>query len=203
MNKKVKTIISSVLSALIIMSLFSVSTISRNVSARGKGDSATGEPSTKRPRLENQGAGWINFVDCNGNTTLIRAVMDNNLSEVQFLLNQGVNVDACNNDGETALIVAAWKGNRKIAERLITNNANVNFRDIFGFTALRAAIMSGNLDVAKYLINVESINVNIRDMSGETVLNYIRKMRSCPEMDLVGQIYAEIENLLLERGATE
>ena len=82
--------------------------------------------------------------------------------ELKALLQQGINVNAADNDGETALMEAADSRNADAVRVLIANGADVNAADEDGETALMIAADEGNLEAVKLLIEAGA-NVNARD----------------------------------------
>ena len=107
-----------------------------------------------------------------GNTTLINAVFNNSLEDVENLLNQGVDVNLKNDCGNTALMIAAAKGNIEMLGIMIhLGKADLNSQDCYGHTPLMWAIVKGHLEIVKILIN-EGAYINIQNNEGRTALIY-------------------------------
>ncbi len=81
------------------------------------------------------------------------AAINRHVDIVEYLLEQGVDVDARNNDGETALSIVTTDldANIDIAEVLIRYGANVNTRDNDGLTPLKNALQIGNEEIVNLL----------------------------------------------------
>ncbi len=71
----------------------------------------------------------------------------------EFLVRQGVDVNAPNDTGDTPLVLAARLGYRLVVKRLIDRGADVNLPSNGGVTPLAAAEEIGNGDVIRLLKN--------------------------------------------------
>jgi len=71
-----------------------------------------------------------------------------NYQLVEHLLQQGVNIHACNTNGATALILSAFNGYSNISNLLIDNGLDINKRDHDGFSSLMVACECANADIA-------------------------------------------------------
>lgn len=90
--------------------------------------------------------------DGRGNTLLMVALKRQRWAAVDFLLEQGADVCAQNEDGASALLWSAYCGSVELCELLIAAGADVNTRTLRGFTPLMAAAVTDNLPVAKCLL---------------------------------------------------
>ncbi len=137
---------------------------------------------------------------------LIDAVKNNNLTEVQKLIKNGVDVNEKDDYGETALHFAADVGSVDIAKLLLKSGANVNAKNQNGGLtplmvasfAMRAQILTDKAAREKMLNNEAKIVkllldhgalVNEKDNQGETALMY--GTTTTPK----------IESLLIKHGA--
>jgi len=80
-------------------------------------------------------------------------------------------VDACVTPEATIdekLVLAAWKGNSKAVAKLLAAGANVNERDSYGRTALIYAANGGHTEIVKNLLDIDGINLNVKDNNGNT-----------------------------------
>ena len=95
---------------------------------------------------------------------LLQAAEKGDLSKVQQLLAQGVDVDFIHKPtGRTPLIQAAISGHCDVAKALIQAGANVNHQDTaVEFTALMWACCEGHLPLVELLISAQA-DVNSRD----------------------------------------
>ncbi|KAL6221511.1 hypothetical protein ACLB2K_004907 [Fragaria x ananassa] len=73
------------------------------------------------------------------------------VSGVEDLLNQGIDVNSIDLDGRTALHIAACEGHVDVARLLLTRKANIDARDRWGSTAAADARYYGNTDVYNIL----------------------------------------------------
>ncbi|MDA3894833.1 MAG: ankyrin repeat domain-containing protein [Desulfobacteraceae bacterium] len=113
-------------------------------------------------------------------TPIVKATDLGNLSEVNYLLAQGVGVDEATPEGVTPLFVASAKGHEDIVKRLIDKGADVNAvttkafkyedRMIYeGRTPLMEALRNKHTDIAEILIQ-QGADVNAVDVNGATSL---------------------------------
>ena len=90
---------------------------------------------------------------------LVAAAHSGNIDLVQFLLDQGANVNARGLSHDYALLAATAHGHIDITRILIDRGAAINARDFFGHSALRAAIGNGNADIVRLLLD-KGVNIN-------------------------------------------
>lgn len=82
---------------------------------------------------------------------LCKAVVKNNLEELQRLVLLGVDVNAPNSDGSTALHVAASLGSRGVVQYLTENRADINAVDSLGNAPLNYSDMHEHRAVSQLL----------------------------------------------------
>ena len=70
---------------------------------------------------------------------------------IDYLLSQGIDVNASDIEGGTPLHLAAIEGHTKTAELLISKGAEVNAKDFLGMTALDIAIYTEHKETEKFL----------------------------------------------------
>ena len=104
------------------------------------------------------------------NTSLIKAISDNDVDRVNILLYAGVDPNEKNDEG-TAPLVAAANSDPKITEMLLKRNAKVNEPSKDSVTPLMAAARAGNLEAVTLLLEYGA-NPNAEDNKGKTALNY-------------------------------
>lgn len=109
--------------------------------------------------------------DGRGNTLLMVALKRQRWAAVDFLLEQGSDVCAQNEDGASALLWAAYRGSVELCELLIAAGADVNTRTLRGFTPLMAAAVTDNLPVAKCLLK-HGANATETDARGVSAYLY-------------------------------
>ena len=96
----------------------------------------------------------IDETDKNKNTSLHLAAQFNYPKIVQYLIDQGYNIDVVNESGNTPLTTATIHGNIDIVKLLVSNNANLTIIDELGRTALDKAILWKRNDIFEFLTNV-------------------------------------------------
>jgi len=114
-----------------------------------------------------------------------------NYQLVKKLLQQGVDINVCNDNGATALILSTFNGHSKISNLLIDNDVDINKKDNGGFNALTVACECADADIKliKKLIDLGA-HVNATSKKGATALMTAAK---------IGHL--GIVELLLSKGA--
>lgn len=110
------------------------------------------------------------------NTSLIKAVSDNDVDRVNILLYAGVNPNERNDEGMAPLVAAA-NSDVKITEMLLKHDSKVNLTSKDGTTPLMAVAKTGRLDIAEVLLQ-HGANPNLKDNKGKTALNYAAENRN-------------------------
>ena len=107
----------------------------------------------------------------------------------QVLIENGIDINAVDNNGYTALTMAAMHNNHAVAEVLLKHGANPNCRDNQQLTPLHWASVGKSLQSTKVLLD-HGAKANVQDACGDTPLH-----------DAV--VYSEIEIIkeLLKAGA--
>jgi uncharacterized protein len=100
---------------------------------------------------------------------LSQAADAGNVSEVNRLLEQGVEVNAQDNDGATALMLASQNGHLNVVKALLEKGADVNAKANEGETALMVACDRGHMEVVKALLD-KNADVNVKANGGTTAL---------------------------------
>ncbi|TMW64911.1 hypothetical protein Poli38472_009078 [Pythium oligandrum] len=91
---------------------------------------------------------------------------------VEFLLDQGADIDAPGRDGTTALCAAALWGNDAMVSFLLNKGADPNARNEgTGWTALHAAAFQEHGKVVRYLLE-RGADPKARDSEGRTPVDY-------------------------------
>jgi ankyrin repeat protein len=114
-----------------------------------------------------------NIVGFDGRTALMMACsMDKeDLELIEFLLDQGIDVNRRDADGMTALCYAIRDDRSKVIKFLLDrDDIDPNLPDIDGYTPLFHAVMEGTLSVAGLLLRKKCIDVNARNNDGFTAL---------------------------------
>ena len=116
------------------------------------------------------------------------AAENGDLQAVRWLIANGADVNAKNNDGWTPLLYAARKS-AEVAKLLIDNGAEVNAKDEDGRTPLLYAAGNNAAEVAKLLID-NGADVNAKNKKGRTPLHWA-----------AGENAAAVAKLLIDNGA--
>ena len=112
---------------------------------------------------------------------LIQAASEGDCSDVQALLERGVNANAKTSHGWTPLHKACWRRRLAVIKLLIEKGADVNVKAKNGETPLHEACLDGSLDVVKILIE-NGADPNSKDVqNGETPLHWASE-RNHPEV---------------------
>lgn len=94
----------------------------------------------------------LNFRNKQKETPLLCAMQENKVGAVNFLLQKGVNVNACCQEGKTALMYAAENQNCDAVHSLLTMKADPDCQDIEGWTALMFACSCSDIDSGLELV---------------------------------------------------
>jgi ankyrin repeat protein len=112
------------------------------------------------------------FVGANGYTALMKACFMEDLDLIEFLLDQGIDVNRRNANGKTAFCHAVYHCNSKVIKLLLDqDDMDPNLPDTHGHTALFYAVGT-DPPVMDLLLRKEDINVNARNIYGSTALAY-------------------------------
>lgn len=120
---------------------------------------------------------------------LFEAVLAGDMSSVQRLLADGVDVNSRQQGGGTPLILAAGEGRLDLTCCLVEHGADVDAQYDAGNTALIEASANGHLDVVKYLVE-KGADVHIREAECESPLEWA-----------AGHGHLDVVTFLIEQGA--
>ena len=108
----------------------------------------------------------------NNNAVLYNTFIRGNAKVVQWLTEQGLDVNHCNDDGCCALHYAANSGMLSVVKMLCSMGADINARDKLQRNALHfAALGNSNLETVTWLVE-SNINVLNLDCDGNSALHY-------------------------------
>jgi len=117
--------------------------------------------------LLNAGSNINDFAGTWYGNGLMLAISKRHINMINFLLEKGIDVNACDENGETALMRAVPSGQSDwtfILDILIKNEADVNMKDTNGYTALTNAVLKKNSEAVNILMkngadpNISSIH---------------------------------------------
>lgn len=129
-----------------------------------------------------------------GKTLLHVAASNGSEMEMRLLLEQGLEVDATDEEHLTSLHWAAWNGHRKVAQLLIQSGANLDAKSDMGNTALHLVMSNkdytgpGDGDMVRWLL-AKGSQINACDDRKWTPLHLA-----------ASNGYTEIVDILLEHG---
>jgi TonB family protein len=126
---------------------------------------------------------------------LLRAASEGRVDDVRALLDQGLDVNARNEDGWTPLLFAAHRGHTEVVTLLLERVADVNVSNSAGWTPLIAAALSGHTEVVGLLLEhgADPHAKSTRTADGDSALTAL--------IVAARYGYGEIVNALLDGGA--
>lgn len=95
---------------------------------------------------------------------------------VDFLISNGVDVNATNEAGETPLVIAVSNGNYEATELLLKAKGIKVNQTTKGFTPLHLAVINEFIPLVKLLLNHPEINPNFGTADGATPLHFAAMM---------------------------
>lgn len=101
-------------------------------------------------RLLVENGAWIEESNCNGTTSLMRAVMAGDYDTVEYFIEQGADINRKNDYENAAMIFAAKNGDVRMIKLLLAHGADMNTRGNC-CTPLSIARDKGMLEAAEYL----------------------------------------------------
>ncbi len=99
------------------------------------------------------------------------AVRRDDVSDVKRHLQQGIDVNARDDNGRTLLSVATETGRVEIVEYLVSKGADINAKDNSGQTPLHHAAIKGDLAMVKHLVE-SGADIKAKDIHGAAPLDY-------------------------------
>jgi len=86
---------------------------------------------------------------------------------VQFLLEQGSDMNAVDNEGHTGFHIACFSGDLDLVQFFLQQGFDMNMSNIYGGTAFHGACLSGNLNIVQFLLQ-QGFDMNICNINGAT-----------------------------------
>jgi ankyrin repeat protein len=127
---------------------------------------------------------------------LAKAIMLNDIKEVESLLQHGADFNDENQQGWNVLTTAANFGRIESVRLLIAAGADVNKKGRYGVTPLMRASITGNIKIAELLLD-KGADVSICDDNGDAALHYAES-RNLPQ---VARLLEEAQEVLRRRAA--
>lgn len=120
------------------------------------------------------------------------AAKSGDVSAVEQLVGQGVDVNVKGKNDATPLIVAALEGQTAVSEMLIALGADIHARNKAGLTPLHAAAYKGHREVVELLI---AKGANINDATNDFRLTPLHAAAEENHMDVAKMLIAKGANL--------
>ncbi|KAJ5398345.1 hypothetical protein N7509_006458 [Penicillium cosmopolitanum] len=112
----------------------------------------------------------VNFRAADGRTCMFSAVKCPQHNSLRALISHGAHVDQEDNYGRTPLSFAAELGQLDHVKILVDSDAAINSTDLQGWTPLFWAVSNRHDETIRYLLSIESIYNEQRDLTGRTPL---------------------------------
>mgnify|MGYP000654266558 FL=1 len=116
---------------------------------------------------------WLNEKDQRGFAPIVIAAYYDHKPIVEWLIDQGADIDAKDGSGNTALMGACFKGYHEIAALLLKKGASPNAVNFNGATALIYACTFNQPAIAQLLLE-HGAEPDHEDLSGLTALDHAR-----------------------------
>lgn len=123
-------------------------------------------------------------------TAFMFAILGDQRHVVEWLYEQGADINVVGSNGWTALTIASAKGNAELLEWLLARGADAQVRDVYRYTPLLRAVDNGYLNTAEILLSLPDTDVNAQDEYDNTALHHAVSGRN-----------REMLKLLLSNGA--
>jgi hypothetical protein len=95
---------------------------------------------------------FLNELDSEQCTPLVRATQNNSEDAVELLLKYGAHIHLCDEQKRSPIWIAASSGNIKLVKLLVENGANVNQCSFSGKSPLFMALLNKSIDVANFIL---------------------------------------------------
>ena len=119
-----------------------------------------------------------------GFTLLHYAAKENRVEVIEYLVTNGCNINAVDDDEQTPLHKSAMFGHRQSVQLLINKGANANIVDINGNTPLHVTIMSGgDFGIVKALI--QKTDPSIQNNDDQNALHVAVRYHKVDSVDLI------------------
>ena len=128
-------------------------------------------------------------IDIKGIPLLMWAIIKGHIDIVKYLVEQGADLNAQDEDGWTVLMWAAQRGHIDIVRYLVEQGAEVNLQYKDGYTALMQAVREGHTSIVRYLVE-HGADLSVQDRMGGTAL-----------MQAAQRGHIDIVRYLVEQGA--
>ena len=131
----------------------------------------------------------VTAADDGGYSLLHKAAYNGHLDIVEYLISQGVNIDAASASGSTPLHGAAFYGHIETVRLLLDRGAGLDVANAGGYTPLLSASAGDHSDIVRLLVE-KGADINARPAGGRTPLH-----------QAVWNADADLTRFLLDKGA--
>lgn len=105
---------------------------------------------------------------------LFKASKDNNITKVENLVKQNIDINYQNKDGQTALFIAVIKNNYNIVSVLIDYGADINIKDYTGYTIFWYGYKYNSIESLN-IISHKKNSSNKKDSLDEFIKNFYKE----------------------------
>lgn len=134
------------------------------------------------PLLETPGSALVNYRGYSGDTALIIATRQRNLSWVRFLIGKGADSNIGDKKGDTALIIASRMGFDEAIEPMLAGRGDPNAANRMGETALIAAVQQRQVRVVRRLLEAGANPDKADHAAGLSARDYAKRDNRTPEL---------------------
>ncbi|KAL6099217.1 tex14 [Pungitius sinensis] len=130
---------------------------------------------------------------------LHKYTLERNITKLEKLLNNGVDVNCVNHLGQTPLFCAALSGQAKVTELLLSHGADPNHRCEDRSTPVHAGVLCCNPAVVSSLL-VAGGDLRLHDLEGRTPFDWLRTVnqeRSAKMQDFLEGCMSSMQHLCL------
>lgn len=117
------------------------------------------------------------------------AVMEGNINDIKFLVENRVSINSRNSSIDTTpLHIATARGKEDVVRLIVSTNANIDAPNIYGNSSLQCAVQNEHLNMVKFLVNAKA-DINSRNNDGDTALhNAVKKIYKIDNIDNLTEI---------------
>lgn len=122
-----------------------------------------------------QNDGFINTPQAQGMTLLMLAVLMQNPTMIELLLEHGADPSIQDPNGWSSLHYAVRSGNFAITKMLVPHVSDVNLQDSVGWSVLHFAVCGRHYDLVDMLIRI-GVDLDLQDTTGWSALHHASHM---------------------------
>lgn len=119
-----------------------------------------------------KGGASIHDLTITQGTAFMFAILGDQRLLVEWLYDEGADINVVGSNGWTALTIAAAKGNAELLQWLLARGADAQIRDVYRYTPMLRAVDNGYLNTAGILLALPDTDVNAQDEYDNTALHH-------------------------------